>query len=835
MRLPKAFLSHSSTDKDFVREVAQQLGREFCVFDEFCFHTGDDLEKRIAQGVSASGLLVLFASRKALASDWVKFEIGEARKRKLTEGTYKAITIGVGDDVELGDLPAWLRHALFKPVSNPEQATRIIRAHIDEILRERGAETFVGRHTETARVEDALASGARPRVLVFYGLPAMGRRTLCGRIGRDLLSFQRIVEVDVSTGDKAADLAIALASHVEPYRSRDEFKDRIKRLRRLAPEAAAAVAFSSIVSLQKNGALTALVDSGGLLNPDGSVSEAVQPVLAALVRDENTYAALVSTRRPDVQPFAKVVTTYVEPLSRDESRRLLALLCAKLECACEGEPLQMLAEQCKGHPASIGYAARLVMLYGADAMARELHKVVNFRTEFFLGYLRDRALSPDAVRLLKLLAYYRALPYSVLGSVMQLGSQRLSELTVELVDLSLLRVVDGLYALSEPVEDAVLRVFGFSDVDHRAVASGLSDFLERAAPEERRIELTRALFRAVRFSGQGDSGWALRTTSELLRLGQDLYHEREWDRAIAVLREVLSEDAALDTARQYLVRALIQTDRFDMAAEEAEPLRKKGLLRDYYFLLGFSLRRQGKTAEAIQAYREAEKRGRRDVVVYRELGQCFLVLDRIDEAWECVERALKLNPADRYVIDLKIVLALRRGDVNVARGQLVPLQAVDREEFYWLRRSMVEWYEGNARLALSSARKAVNSAKRPTFSMLSQLAKCLIEAGSYEDAAKAIRRLENAYPRRLKDVKLGLWCKWEIAQGQHRNAEGYWSQLDDKTQAVHRALRLDILRGIQAAGAADSHELARIGEEIAVLQAEVGAEANRYLVVDQRD
>jgi hypothetical protein len=36
----KAFLSHSSKDKQFVAAVAKELGRQFCVFDEQVFETG---------------------------------------------------------------------------------------------------------------------------------------------------------------------------------------------------------------------------------------------------------------------------------------------------------------------------------------------------------------------------------------------------------------------------------------------------------------------------------------------------------------------------------------------------------------------------------------------------------------------------------------------------------------------------------------------------------------------------------------------------------------------------------------------------------------------------
>ncbi|EPX4144687.1 TIR domain-containing protein [Vibrio vulnificus] len=45
----KAFLSHSSIDKEIVREVANQLGRVNCIFDEKSFDSGKEFQKSIEE------------------------------------------------------------------------------------------------------------------------------------------------------------------------------------------------------------------------------------------------------------------------------------------------------------------------------------------------------------------------------------------------------------------------------------------------------------------------------------------------------------------------------------------------------------------------------------------------------------------------------------------------------------------------------------------------------------------------------------------------------------------------------------------------------------------
>ena len=73
----KAFLSHSSTDKEFVRAVAGNLRRQYCVFDERSFSVGQEFKSSIEAGLNKSDIFVLFAAEAALASIWVDFEINE--------------------------------------------------------------------------------------------------------------------------------------------------------------------------------------------------------------------------------------------------------------------------------------------------------------------------------------------------------------------------------------------------------------------------------------------------------------------------------------------------------------------------------------------------------------------------------------------------------------------------------------------------------------------------------------------------------------------------------------------------------------------------------------
>lgn len=82
--LSRIFLSHSSTDKPFVRRIASDLLAEgFPVwFDEWNMEMGDSLVDEIYEGVEGSRIIILCVSSHSSASDWVGKELNAALTRE---------------------------------------------------------------------------------------------------------------------------------------------------------------------------------------------------------------------------------------------------------------------------------------------------------------------------------------------------------------------------------------------------------------------------------------------------------------------------------------------------------------------------------------------------------------------------------------------------------------------------------------------------------------------------------------------------------------------------------------------------------------------------------
>lgn len=98
------FLSHSSHDKDAVRELAQKLKADGLRvwLDDWVIQPGDSIPLKIHEGLEQARTLVLVMSRHAGQSDWVTFEQQAVLFRDPTNQQRRFIPVRL-DDAELRD------------------------------------------------------------------------------------------------------------------------------------------------------------------------------------------------------------------------------------------------------------------------------------------------------------------------------------------------------------------------------------------------------------------------------------------------------------------------------------------------------------------------------------------------------------------------------------------------------------------------------------------------------------------------------------------------------------------------------------------------------------
>jgi len=116
---PKVFVSHSWTDKQEVRPLAEQLqasGTDVW-FDEWEMRAGDSLVQKIDEGLAACDVFLIVISTASVASKWVREELSSAVVSRIEERT-KLIAIRLDDT----PLPTVINHLVWVRLHPLDQA-----------------------------------------------------------------------------------------------------------------------------------------------------------------------------------------------------------------------------------------------------------------------------------------------------------------------------------------------------------------------------------------------------------------------------------------------------------------------------------------------------------------------------------------------------------------------------------------------------------------------------------------------------------------------------------------------------------------------------------------
>lgn len=234
----KAYLAHSSMDKNYVRTVANRLGRSITIFDEMAFPPGFDFRDTIRNYLDKSSVFIFFASKTSIESTWVKFEINEADWSLSTKQMAGALTILIDEETNVDDLPEWMKRSLIVRVQYPQLAVHTIRNFIVQLSITEMQPLFVGREADLERISHKLIpeiDSQPPRTIVVAGLQGIGRRTFSRRALRDYLLANPgplFILEDTDTPDV---LYVHLLNETTDISNREHYVSLLNNFRLLSP------------------------------------------------------------------------------------------------------------------------------------------------------------------------------------------------------------------------------------------------------------------------------------------------------------------------------------------------------------------------------------------------------------------------------------------------------------------------------------------------------------------------------------------------------------------------------------------------------------------------
>lgn len=803
----RAFISHSSKDKNFVDRLASELGRLYCVYDSFSFETGIEFKESIRRGFDNSNIFVLLASQNSLSSVWVNFEIEEAEYRLIQGALNQSLVYLIDDKTTVADIPKWLTKSKVTYQTVPQVIARDVKYHLTNLLQNKQRSFFIGRTKQAEELESKLlpVDGSNPPKVVFVsGLSGIGRRSFIYNTVPRLLQFHKFVEFRIQEGDNLQDLAIRIADRVELYSSFDDFKLLASEIQSLSDEKACKRIISNLQKIEANGEAPIFYDEGGMLDRDGLVQPFIRDLIQICSEDPSLYLFFVLNRRPSYTSYPSFPVINIPSLEPRETKRLISLHAERSDIMISPTDISELAEYVDGYPPAVNYAIQEAKLYGIDRLLNDKSGISFFLTTAFIKTINDANLSDPEKEILPILAVYSPLPLSVISDVIGISTQNLSACIVQLIDKSLIVCDDaGYYRISDPVKSAVNKTFGFLSLNyHEAIAKSLFIFL-RDADTRQKVDLSSVLFRSARLANnQNISKSAFHLVSDLINLTETLYHSRKYKESIEMAKLALQERRDNPFAREYLIRALIQEERWSEAEEEIEIYSNNANLYDVYYFKGFLYRKKGENKKALEAYLESINHGKKGAAVSRELAWCYYIDENYDLAKKHILDAINKNPDDKYLIDIWAKIATTLGDEQSARNALARLETLDSDTFYYHRLSCVEAEFGNWELAKKAAERACENIEKPPFEAIVQLVKCNIVLHDFKTAKSLLSDLHQQYGAIRIDIQLGLKARLLIGEGKYKDALSQIEQIFVKNDNF-RALKRDAIKGIIADSSTD--------------------------------
>lgn len=230
----RAFISHSSFDKDFATKLAATLRDEAVSpwIDKEQILAGDDVLEGIGEGLQKMDLLIFLVSNKALQSPWVNRELKFAARREIEEKQVLVLPFII-DGTPSQSLPWFLQHSLAIRVTPDDAGVATILSSIKERVERRtksGTRSSASgvrptQYPEVDRIIERVGLGQWKRASeaaldIIRQTDATGRNQLWEK----LLEYQNLPDDDsllwsaLHTIEMCADLAPPLMSRPELHR-----------------------------------------------------------------------------------------------------------------------------------------------------------------------------------------------------------------------------------------------------------------------------------------------------------------------------------------------------------------------------------------------------------------------------------------------------------------------------------------------------------------------------------------------------------------------------------------------------------------------------------------
>lgn len=644
----KAFLSHSSEDKEsYIRSVAKWLGKDNVEYDEFTFEEGEISLDEILKGIDRSSLFVIFLSKAALSSDWVKKEIVEAKIRFDDGDLKKIFPIIIDDDLTYEDdrIPDWLKDNYnLKPIKRAQVSAKRIHNKLRELswakhpqLRKRNT-IFVGRNDHQESFEERVHDfdKEKPTTIIVSGFSGTGRRTFLHRA----LYKTNITECSNKPSSILLDRNVSIEDFILKINDLGliDLQDHVFSLSEKSIEDKIKIIHLVMDAAYNSKELIYLVDDGCLVNFERKVSDWFINVVTSYKEHNFPIFCIASKYNVNFKGRPRNDRFYFVELSElnsNERKRLFSQLLELYKVDINREDFEDISTILSGFPDQVMFAVDVLNQDPATKIADKIPLIADFNAEKASILLSKYDSEEDVLDFIRLLAQFEVISSDFIFSLVSAEKYYpiLEKLAAEHI-VELIGIDGEIIRLNDMVRDYIKRnriklKDGFSEKirDQVRLIVGSDDVFERDSSE-----YIYTLKEALKSGIDIDERFLI--PSHYLRCMKDLYYSRgSLDRIIQLADLILQkerflEHRVLQDVRYYLCLALAKKKDQRML-KEVQNIRGD----EHSFLLGYYYRLNGRLKEALEKFegiidaKYVGDRAKREVVqVYVQLEEYELAL-----------------------------------------------------------------------------------------------------------------------------------------------------------------------------------------------------------------
>lgn len=660
----KAFLSHSSADKDrYVRIVAERLGLENCVYDEYTFEFGLKPIEEIVAGLNDSQLFVIFLSEQALSSKWVKEEILQAHELLQDDKLTRIFPIIIDPQVTHLDerIPQWMKDEYnLKFVSRPTVAVRRIRQRLREIawlqnprLKELN-EIFVGRNDLISTIEQRVDSFdlELPVCFIASGIPHIGRFSLLkhgfvkSNIIRASYDFPSIL---LRREESLEDFIIKIYdmgfSNID-YPGNLMTMDSGKRID---------IAENLIRDIQTAKEIILIRDESCIINYTCEIQPWFDELMHRIASTQIPTFIISSRYRPradHIRSRPHIFSVVVPELNFNERGGLLKRYTEFEKMVLTREDLAFFVGLQHGYPDQVRFTADLLRDLGINGAKKESHQVTEYNSEKAAILLSKYNSNPEILDFLFLLSDFEFISLGFLDSLqIEFDYISIIEEFIASCICDYVGIEKEFIRLNDTVRDYLRRNrIELPEKYSNKLMKHLEEFLADPNEQDRDVsDISYSIKSGIKEGASVPERYLI--PSHFLKSMRELYQEKgNLDRVIELADILLQKTHLLDKKveqdiRYYLCLSLARK-RDSRLLKEVQSINGP----EHDFLLGFYYRLQGRAKDAIDRLSSCLNTPSVASRAKRELVQVLLSIEEYAQASTLAESNYKENKSNPFHI-----------------------------------------------------------------------------------------------------------------------------------------------------------------------------------------